>query len=256
MILHPHVHCVVTGGGLSADGTRWTPCRAGYFLPVRVLGKLFRGKFLDALHRAWRKGELELDGSTAELEDPVAWTALKARLYRRDWVVYAKPPFGGPEQVFRYLGRYTHRVAISNHRIESYDDARVTFAYKDYADGGHRKTMTLTASEFLRRFLLHVLPKGFVRIRHYGLYAGRNVTTRLAIAGRLLEPERLVEEPEPALSKATMRQPWWERFRQRTGIDVMACPCCRGQLVIRQSLPAFALPAVFCAPARAPPEAM
>jgi hypothetical protein len=231
LLLHPHLHCVVTGGGLVPDGTRWSAGRERYFLPVKVLGKLFRGKFLALLELAHKDGQLEFAGSTAELADPLVWAGLRDRLYRKDWIVYAKPPFGGAEQVFRYLGRYTHRVAISNHRIVNVADGKVTFTVKDYKDGARRKTMTLSAVEFLRRFLLHVLPKGFVRIRHYGLCASRNVNTKLAVARRLLEPTPPAESAQR--SRPTEPVSWWERFREQTGVDMMACPCCGGRLVRR-----------------------
>lgn len=241
LMLHPHVHCVVTGGGLCADGSRWSHGKKGYFLPVKVLGSLYRGKFLDGLHRAWKAGKIALKGSTAELADPVSWAAYKDRLYQKDWVVYAKRPFGGADQVFRYLGRYTHRVAISNHRLQSLSADKVTFTLKDYADDGRRKTMTLTGVEFLRRFLLHVLPKGFVRIRHYGLNAPCNVKTRLEMARRHLEKTQ-VDRHQPSVTLADL--PWHERFLALTGIDVMACPRCGGRLVIVEPLVSM--------PARAP----
>ena len=243
LLLHPHLHCVVTGGGLSPDGARWVPTRKHYLLPVKVLGRLFRGKFLAALHQAWHDGKLELTGNSAELADPVAWSTFKDRLYRKDWVVYAKPPFGGPEQVFRYLGRYTHRVAIANHRIVYLDDGKVTFTVKDYADNATPKQMTLGAVEFLRRFLLHVLPRRFVRIRHYGLCAARNVNTKLATAHRLLDPQTPAKANTPEPSEPCTRTTWWERFAQHTGIDVMACPGCGGRLVRRQLLTAGTAPA-------------
>ena len=243
LLLHPHLHCVVTGGGLSPDGARWVPTRKRYLLPVKILGRLFRGKFLAALHQAWHDGKLELTGSGAELADPVAWSTFKDRLYRKDWVVYAKPPFGGPEQVFRYLGRYTHRVAIANHRIVYLDDGKVTFTVKDYADNATPKQMTLGAVEFLRRFLLHVLPRRFVRIRHYGLCAARNVNTKLATAHRLLDPQTSAKANTPEPSEPRTRTTWWERFAQHTGIDVMACPGCGGRLVRRQLLTAGTAPA-------------
>jgi hypothetical protein len=186
LLFHPHLHCVVTGGGLSPDGQRWIPSRSGYFLPVEVLGLLFRGKFLAGLKQAYQTGQLRLAGSTQPLVDPKVFRRLLKRLYRQDWYVYAKPPFAGAEQVYRYLGRYTHRVAISNSRLVSFHDGRVCFRYKDYADGNRIKQMTLSAEEFIRRFLLHVLPKGFVRIRHYGLLASRNVSTRLERCRQLL----------------------------------------------------------------------
>ncbi len=254
LLFHPHLHCVVTGGGLASDGTRWVAGRDGYFLPVHVLGKLFRGKFLNALHTAWKEGKLDLAGSTGELNDPMCWASLKDRLYRKNWVVYAKPPFGGPEHVFRYLGRYSHRVAISNHRITSFDTGRVTFTLKDYKNDGAKKYMTLDAVEFLRRFLLHVLPKAFVRIRHYGLSAGRNVHTKLAAARELLDPQppKLTHSvplpPEPC--------PWWERFRQLTGIDLMSCPsCANGRLIRRRALSPSELEITGLTDARASPVA-
>jgi len=253
LLLHPHLHCVVTGGGLSRDGSRWVAGRERFLLPVKVLGKLFRGKFLALLEHAYRDGELALAGSTAELVDPVVWAALRDRLYRTDWVVYAKPPFGGAEQVFRYLGRYTHRVAISNHRIVDIGDGKVTFRIKDYKDGARNKTMTLDATKFLRRFLLHVLPKGFVRIRHYGLCASRNVNTKLLAARRLLEPDADCDSPQSA--PASEPAPWWERFREHTGIDVMACPCCGGRLVRRSARPDELASTPHAPLARAPPVA-
>jgi hypothetical protein len=173
LLFHPHLHCVVTGGGLALDGARWVNGRERFFLPVKVLAELFRGKFIAALEQARRSGELHFGGSTALLANDADWHALRDALYNKKWVVYAKPPFGGPEHVFNYLGRYTHRVAISNHRLVALEHGRVTFSYKDYADGDKRKLMTVSAAEFLRRFLLHVLPEGFTRIRHYGLYAHR-----------------------------------------------------------------------------------
>jgi hypothetical protein len=232
LLFHPHLHCIVTGGGLSQDGDTWLPGRERYLLPVAVIGKLFRGKFLDALHRAYKSGELALAGSTAHLAEPMAWSALKDRLYRKNWIVYAKPPFGGANHVFKYLGRYTHRVAISNHRLIEMENGRVTFSYRDYKNDVDT-TMTLAAEEFLRRFLLHVLPTGFTRIRHYGLYAGRNVN---AVARRLLEPEA---KRTPAKQKDS--RPWWERFLENTGIDVMRCPNCGGRLTrTRRIDPSFA----------------
>ncbi len=237
LLFHPHVHCVVTGGGLSSDGTRWIAAPEKYLLPVKVLAKLFRGMFLAALDRAHQDGELDLAGSTAELVDPETWRRFKDGLYKKDWVVYAKPPFGGAEQVFNYLGRYTHRIAISNHRIVNFADGKVTFSWKDYADGCQKKLMTLDAVEFLRRFLLHVLPHGFVRIRHYGLCASSNVNTKLVAARRLLEPD--ITPPAPEATNAEPK-PWWERFLEQTGVDVMACPCCKtGRMQRLRSLSAL-----------------
>jgi hypothetical protein len=176
---HPHVHCVVPGGGLSPDGTRWMACKPGFFLPVKVLGRVFRGKFLALLKRAQEDGKLSFQGALGPLHDGAAFAARLRSLYEKDWVVYAKPPFGGPARVLKYLARYTHRVAISNHRLLAMKDGRVTFSYKDYARGQRQCTMTLDATEFLRRFLLHVLPRGFTRIRYHGLLAHRDRTAKL-----------------------------------------------------------------------------
>jgi hypothetical protein len=252
LLLHPHLHCVVTGGGLSRNGTRWVTGHERYLLPVKVMGKLFRGKFLALLEKARDDGELSFKGSTADLADPVAWAQFRDGLYKKSWVVYAKPPFGGAEQVFRYLGRYTHRVAISNHRILSIKDGRVHFTVKDYKDGAKKKTMSLSGAEFLRRFLLHVLPKGFVRIRHYGLCASRNVNTKLMTAKRLLEPDAVAEQ-DTSQKADSEKQPWWERFLELTGVDVMACPCCGGRLERRLAMTTELVAAE--ASARAPPRA-
>jgi len=187
---HPHVHCVVTGGGLSCNAQgvidvspAWRSCRPGFFLPVRVLSRLFRGKFVAGLRALLEAGKLKLPGSMSEEACQARWFGT---LYAKDWVVYAKRPFGGPEQVLKYLARYTHRVAISNARLLDLRDGRVTFRYKDYADDQRQKTMTLTAEEFLRRFVQHVLPKGFVKIRHYGLLANAHRAARLQVCRRLL----------------------------------------------------------------------
>jgi Putative transposase/Transposase zinc-binding domain len=222
LLFHPHVHCVVTGGGLALDGQRWVAGRRQYFLPVKVLGKLFRGKFLAGLKAAYQAGQLRLTGSVAALADPQAFQQLLEPLYGRNWIVYAKRPFGGPQQVFRYLGRYSHRVAIANARLVSMDHNQVSFQWKDYAAGQQTKVMTVAAEEFVRRFLLHVLPKGFVRIRHFGLLASVNVATKLARCRQLLGQEA---QPAPR------PQPLWsERVREWTGQDPRRCPQCQGLL--------------------------
>ena len=172
LVRHPHVHCVVPAGGLSPDHQRWIrPKYAGFFLPVKVLSRVFRGKFVEALRRAYDQNELDLAGGTEHLRDPAQWHAFVDALFETDWVVYAKPAFGGASAVLRYLGRYTHRVAISNHRLLAFDGDHVTFQWKDYAHGDQRRTMTLSAMEFLRRFVQHILPRGFVRIRQSGFLA-------------------------------------------------------------------------------------
>ena len=204
LVRHPHVHCVVPAGGFAPDDHRWVrPKYAGFFLPVHVLSRVFRGKFVAGLRRAYTRGELDLSGATAALRQPAQWRAFVDGLFRTEWVVYAKPAFGGPGAVLRYLGRYTHRVAISNHRLIDFDGDRVTFRWKDYTQEGQRRTMTLTAMEFLRRFVQHVLPRGFVRIRQWGFLANRCRSARLRLARRLLrrhESPPMVPPPTPVWS--------------------------------------------------------
>jgi putative transposase/transposase-like zinc-binding protein len=192
---HPHVHGVVSGGGLSCDqrgdldaAPSWRSCRPGFFLPVRVLSRVFRGKYLELLRAAFDEGKLIFPGRLATLAEATAFARWLKLRYQQDWVVYAKRPFGGPAQVLKYLARYTHRVAISNRRLVKLEDGQVTFRYKDYADEQRHKTMTLAAEEFLRRFVQHVLPKGFVKVRHYGLLANRQRAARLELSRRLLLP--------------------------------------------------------------------
>jgi hypothetical protein len=187
LVRHPHVHCVVPAGGLSRDHRQWIrPKYADFFLPVKVLSRVFRGKFVEGLRDAYARGQLDLAGATAMLREPAQWHTFVDGLFHTDWVVYAKPAFGGASAVLRYLGRYTHRVAISNHRLIAFDGERVTFRWKDYAHGDQWRTMTLTALEFLRRFVQHVLPRGFVRIRQYGYLASACRTARLTLARALL----------------------------------------------------------------------
>lgn len=194
LLLHPHVHCVIPAGGLSFDHARWIHPRYPFFLPVKALGRVFRGKFVAGLRRLYRQKRLCFAGAP-DLEQPKQFTAFLRTLFRQDWVVYAKPAFGGPAQVLRYLGRYTHRVAISNHRLLGFDGERVTFRWKDYAHGNKQRKMTLTASEFLRRFVQHILPRGFVRIRQYGFLANRCRASRLTLARQLLAVGPLPREP-------------------------------------------------------------
>jgi len=222
---HPHIHAVVTGGGLACNARgdleaspRWQSCRPGFFLPVRVLSRVFRGKYLDLLRRAFDRGQLVFPGRLAPLADRSAFTRWLTPLYRQEWVVYAKRPFGGPAQVLKYLARYTHRVAIGNQRLvdmtpsplggEGRGEGTVTFRYKDYADAQRHKTMTVSAEEFLRRFVQHVLPKGFVKIRHYGLLANRSRAQRLALCRSLLLAVNVVAHlPAAASTVAPAREP-------------------------------------------------
>lgn len=215
---HPHVHCIVTGGGLAPQGDRWIPSRQKYLFPVRVLSSLFRGKFLDGLAHAYERGELDLGGACAMHASSEGFNQLKDTLYRKNWVVYAKRPFAGPEQVFKYLGRYTHRVGISNQRLVSFDEHSVCFRTKN------GKQVAVAPAEFIRRFLLHVLPNGFVKIRHYGLHASSNVHTKLVEARRHLE----VNDQSAAASPP---QPTWkDRLLALTGLDLETCPRCGGHM--------------------------
>ena len=197
---HPHVHCVVSGGGLAVDAAgprveppRWLACRPGFFLPVKVLGAVYRGKFLARLRAAYAAGQLACHGRLAHLAEPAAFAAWLQPLYAKPWVVYSKPPFtGSPEVVLKYLARYTHRVALSNRRLQGLADGRVTLTYRDYAHGGKERLLTLEAAEFLRRFLQHVLPAGFVKVRHYGLLANGGREAKLAACRWLLAVAALV----------------------------------------------------------------
>ena len=227
---HPHVHCIVPGGGLSPDAGRWIACRPGFFLPVRVLSRLFRRQFLTKLAAAHQAGKLRFSGDLAGLTDAAAFAAVLAPLRRTEWVVYAKRPFAGPEQVLTYLSRYTHRVAISNRRLLALENGRVTFAWKDYAQGAAPKRMTLEAAEFIRRFLLHVLPDGFQRIRHYGFLANGHRRAKLALIRKLLDAElktanvtAIEPEPAPLADPAAPKTP--------------PCPCCGGTMIIVEILP-------------------
>ena len=187
LLAHPHIHCVIPAGGISHDHSRWVhPRYPGFFLPVKVLSRVFRGKFIAGLKRLYRRKQLRCAGPSAALANEKQFRELLRRLHRHDWGVYAKPAFGGPRQVLRYLGRYTHRVAISNHRLLSFEGERVTFRWKDYAHASQTRPMTLTATEFLRRFFLHVLPKGFVRIRHFGFLGNRFRAARVKFCRQLL----------------------------------------------------------------------
>jgi hypothetical protein len=233
--IHPHIHCVVPGGGVSKDGSRWIACRKkSFFLPVKVLSRLFRKKFLIYLERAFQSGKLGFHGQLEPLTKPAAFAVLCRKAGQREWVVYAKRPFGGPEQVLKYLARYTHRVAISNSRLLSLENGRVTFEWKDYADGNQSKTMTLDAVEFIRRFLLHVRPSGFVRIRHFGFLANRNRKEKLVLCRSLLPARQTATEPS-ASSPSGNDSKNEEQESHR-------CPVCKiGRLVFIEVLTAEAL---------------
>jgi hypothetical protein len=218
--LHPHVHCVVPGGGLSPDRNRWIACRPGFFLPVRVLGRLFRAKFLSFLRDAYDRRQIFFHGQQQHLEEPARFRQLVETLKEKNWVVYAKPPFGGPEVVLKYLARYTHRVAISNYRLMAIENGKVHFYWKDYADGSRQKTMALEGVEFIRRFLLHVVPSGFMRIRHFGFLAHGHRAEKLELCRRLLNVEQ-APDTEPAIDQSTTEQ----------AVDL--CPACKeGRMVI------------------------
>ena len=219
LVHHPHVHCVIPGGGLAADGSRWVACRRGFFLPVRVLSTLFRRLVLEELARAARRGELKWVGRLAPLSDPSAFARLLGQLRKTKWVVYAKRPMGGPEQVLEYLGRYTHKVAITNQRLVALSDGEVTFGWKDYRTGNPNRTMTLTIEEFTRRFLQHVLPRGFQRIRQYGLLGNRCRRSKVAKCRELLE----VQGPGRQAAGGDGPDPEEETRMRPSGRD---CPAC------------------------------
>ncbi len=227
---HPHLHCVVTGGGLSPERDRWIHCHGKFFLPVLVLSAVFRGKFLNYLEQAYDQGELTFPGEIWHLADPELFKRLLIKAAGTGWVVYAKEPFSRPEDVLEYFSRYVHRVAIANHRLVSMEDGIVTFRYRDYADNDKVKLMSLSAGEFLRRFLLHVLPKGFMRVRHYGLLSNRNRKYLLPLCRMLLGAEQT--RPEPT-------EDWQKLMLRLTGKDMTLCPKCgKGHMVrYRRILP-------------------
>ena len=215
---HPHVHMIVPGGGISPDGQRWVSCRPGFFLSVRVLSRLFRRLFLEKLAAAHQAGRLSFFGDNSQLADAQCFAAFLAPLHKAEWVVYAKRPFGGPEAVLAYLSRYTHRVAIANSRLTACDRRGVTFKWKDYRieDRDRYKQMTLATDEFIRRFLIHVLPKGFHRIRHYGLFAKSSCADNVARARELLAAAK--SEGQPTATAVDPGKP--------------TCPCCGGRMIV------------------------
>ena len=225
---HPHVHCVVPAGGLSLDHSHWIQARSAFFLPVKVLSRVFRGKFLAALQESFRQGKLGFHGPLQPLAHPKAFAAWRRTLFRHHWHVYSKPPFGGAEQALRYLGHYTHRVAISNHRLVSLVGHTVTFRWRDSAHNNEHKLMSLSLDEFLRRFLLHLLPKGFVRIRHFGILANRRRATLLPLCLQLLG----ALPPSPTEPETSVVEP---------GSPLWLCPRCGGPMVVIERLTATQL---------------
>jgi predicted RNA-binding Zn-ribbon protein involved in translation (DUF1610 family) len=223
LLHHPHVHCVVPAGGLSPDHRRWIAARPGFFLPVGVLSRVFRGKFVAGLRALHAAGKLTFHGETAALAPSAAFAAMLRTLFRSDWVVYAKRPFGGAEHVLRYLGAYTHRVAISNHRLVALEDGHVVFRWRDSAHKNKKRLMRLSVDEFLRRFLLHVLPRGFVRIRHFGLFAHRRRGALLPLCFACLQASQSPRDLA-RLTTATATRPLW------------TCPKCGGAMVIVERL--------------------
>jgi Putative transposase/Transposase zinc-binding domain len=223
--LHPHVHCVIPAGGLSLDHTHWVKSRDRFFLPIHVLRRVFRGKFVAALRQAFQEDQLHFHGDLSRLAQPKIFASWLRPLFRNNWVVYAKPPFGGPEYVLQYLGRYTHRVAISHHRLLSFADGKVTFRWRDSAHNNEQKLMTLSLDEFLRRFLLHVLPKGFVRIRNFGFLANRRRATVLPLGFQLLGAVQQSHTEQQA-STADESSPGW------------FCPQCGGPMMVFERLTA------------------
>jgi hypothetical protein len=241
LLFHPHLHCVVPGGGLSPDGTRWIPCRPGFFLPVRVLSRRFRGLFLQLLEKAFADAQLQFFSALQPLQDRQAFLRYLAPLRQKEWVVYAKAPFAGPQQVLDYVGRYTHRVAISNNRLLDMQGGQVQFRYKDYRHGSQQKTMTLSAEEFIRRFLLHVLPAGFHRIRYYGFLGNRYRQEKLQQCRQLLG----MVSPEETIPTEKAPEDYRERYQALTGSSLWECPVChRGRMIVIAMIDRFARPAV------------
>ncbi len=237
---HPHLHCVVPGGGLSPDGQRWIGCRPDFFLPVKVLSRLFRRLFLESLQKAFDAGQLQFFGALESLRQPDTFAQRLARAKVSEWVVYAKRPFAGPQQVLDYVGRYTHRVAISNHRLLDIENDQVSFDWKDYRQGGEVKVMTLSAEEFIRRFLLHVLPDGFQRIRYYGFLGNRYRQEKLDQCRQLLG---MPVASEPPAASSTGKD-YLDRYEDLTGSSLRQCPQCQlGRMVrVLTLLPAGAQP--------------
>jgi hypothetical protein len=221
MMYHPHIHCIIPAGGLCRDGS-WKSGRDNFFLPVKVMSRLFRGKFLSLLKQKYQGGELKFYGTATKLALEPEFKSLMNKLYQQDWVVYAKKPFGRPEQVLSYLGRYTHRVAIANHRLVKLEDGTVYFRWKDYKQQGEQKVMKLTSEEFIRRFLMHILPTGFCKIRYAGFLATRGRKQRIKHIRRLLKCK----------NKELQKRSWQEWLYELTGIMPGYCPSCKDESLI------------------------
>lgn len=237
LLHHPHLHCVVPGGGLARDGRSWIPGRQGFFLPVRVLSRLFRRLFLQYLQKAFDSGKLRLPASLEALQRPEEFARYLKPVKKMEWCVYAKPPFAGPEQVLDYVGRYTHRVAIANHRLVDIDDGQVRFHWRDYRDHNRRKTMQVSAEEFIRRFLIHVLPDRFHRMRYYGFLSNRHRKQKLARCRQLLQVPIPDSEPDGTEQPKDYR----DRYEELTGVSLRRCPVCQeGRMLEVGILPAAA----------------
>ncbi|MFT9497904.1 IS91 family transposase [Anaerosolibacter sp.] len=226
---HPHIHCIVPGGGISFDGKRWIHAKAGFFIPVKVLSRKFRGKLLYYLKRSYSQKKLKFIGDVKFLKNEVEFKYFVDKLYKKECVVYCKPPFKSAEHVLEYLGRYTHRVAISNHRIVKLENGQVTFWWRDYRDGNKKKLMTLTAEEFIRRFLMHILPSRFVKIRHYGILSNRNRKIKIAKC-RVMMGVVLRKDDNPVVKLSVA-----ELLLKLTGVDITRCPCCeKGKMLTKE----------------------
>jgi hypothetical protein len=228
---HSHVHCIVTGGGLSLDSSKWVSCREDFFIHVKVLSRVFRGKFLDSLKKLYYSNKLNFSGQISTLGSRQEFKILLDKLYKTEWVVYSKAPFKSPEHVLKYLGNYTHKVAISNSRITDLKDDKVTFKWRDYKDNNKPKLMTLDAFEFIRRFLFHVLPNGFVKIRHYGILSNRNRKTKLE------KCKKLLGVPTQNNLKSKAKETWQELLLRISQIDIRICPYCKkGHMIMKETI--------------------
>ncbi len=228
---HPHIHSIVTGGGLSLDSSKWVSCREDFFIHVKILSRVFRGKFLDCLKKLYYSNKLNFSGQISDLGSRQEFKILIDTLYKTEWVVYSKPPFKNPQHVLKYLANYTHKVAISNSRITDLKDDKVSFKWRDYKDNNKNKLMTLDAFEFIRRFLLHVLPNGFVKMRHYGILSNRNRKTKLE------KCKNLLGVPAENNLNSKVKETWQELLLRISKVDSRICPCCKkGYMVLTETI--------------------